>query len=892
MKRRILCLLLALSLLVSVVPAVSAEESYQLKVTHVSETGVAVTGYSGELPEALVIPDTLEGCKVVGIYAMAFVGAPIKSVTIPDTVRTIQNDAFRRCRDLQAVDFGQGVESIGRYAFQNCDLQGLAVLPASLRSLDTAFDGNPGLEGIVLNSETVKLEGWLPSSAIIYIHESMPFSRWDRYARLEDFPYDVATAEVRTAGALRYVLHEGKAYVVKCTAASDEPIPAALEGCPVVGICPYAFEGLQPAFRVTIPDTVTWIGRGAFRGSGATVTALPKSLCKIDEYAMSGVTLLDGTVPDGVKKLPFCVFEDADIRQLSLPALDVIESEAFSRATVDTAEFRGPVRELEASAFNSIRTDCLAFPEGLEVIESGAFGSPYLKTLYLPSTVTKCDYMLDSSEWKSVAVYGYTDTPVYDYCLYYGVTFVDRETGIEYTKPHETRLNGVRYLVYPNQYAAVVGTELGCPEELVIPETVEGLPVTRALDWAFSNSGARSITLPDTLTTLYDMAFAGNPNLESVRLSENLTYVGSYCFDDCPKLRFLYIPASVTTLDEEFSETFLAVEAGSYAEEYCKTHRNRYLIMDANTEYAYEGNCICTVEDGRAELIAYVGHYGKSIEVPDTVEGYPVVGIAPEAVYVGSYSTTLYLGRNVEYVGENCLSGTGLHELHTYPALTSLPESILPSYGKIYGFAGTYAEDYANAHDLLFIPNDGVPFTDVAQDSWYFPWVYSCYWSGFMSGTTPTTFAPDKTASRAMLVTVLWRMTGCDYSSMDLPFSDVKAGVYYHDAVAWALENGVVNGVSATKFAPNDAVTREQTAAILFRMAGMMGLDVESFAPLHRFSDGNDASPYARSALMWAVEAGILQGDTNGLLKPRGKTTRAQLAAILVRFAAWAEEQA
>ena len=159
-----------------------------------------------------------------------------------------------------------------------------------------------------------------------------------------------------------------------------------------------------------------------------------------------------------------------------------------------------------------------------------------------------------------------------------------------------------------------------------------------------------------------------------------------------------------------------------------------------------------------------------------------------------------------------------------------------------------------------------------------------------MYGTSGTTFSPDSTASRAMLVTVLWRMLGGrtpEYSH----FADVNPESWYYAAVNWAAENGVVYGVGPNRFAPDQSVTREQTAAILFRLADAMELPVDSFAPLGGFRDADQASDYARSALMWAVDAGIMQGNDKAMLRPRGTATRAELAAMLVRFIAWCEKE-
>ena len=134
-----------------------------------------------------------------------------------------------------------------------------------------------------------------------------------------------------------------------------------------------------------------------------------------------------------------------------------------------------------------------------------------------------------------------------------------------------------------------------------------------------------------------------------------------------------------------------------------------------------------------------------------------------------------------------------------------------------------------------------------------------------------------------MLVTVLHRAAGTPAAAAPAPFTDVAAGAWYAEAVAWAYENGIVNGVSADRFAPDALITREQLVAILFRYAG----DDGQRAPLAVFPDAPEISAYARDAMSWAVAHGLINGIDRGgsvTLSPRGGAARAQVAAILMRF--------
>ena len=158
------------------------------------------------------------------------------------------------------------------------------------------------------------------------------------------------------------------------------------------------------------------------------------------------------------------------------------------------------------------------------------------------------------------------------------------------------------------------------------------------------------------------------------------------------------------------------------------------------------------------------------------------------------------------------------------------------------------------------------------------------YSNGLMNGTDETHFAPDKPLTRAMLVTVLYRLEGEPRVSGITSFGDLEAGQYYLDAVCWAQINGIANGISDTEFAPNDNITREQIAAIMFRYAQYKGMDtVTSEENLH-FADRSEISEYAVSAMNWAVGTGLMNGKSTTTINPKDNATRAEIAAILHRF--------
>lgn len=176
-----------------------------------------------------------------------------------------------------------------------------------------------------------------------------------------------------------------------------------------------------------------------------------------------------------------------------------------------------------------------------------------------------------------------------------------------------------------------------------------------------------------------------------------------------------------------------------------------------------------------------------------------------------------------------------------------------------------------------------VPFDDVAETAWYHEAVAYVYEIGLTSGTGIKTFSPDVTTTRGMIVTILHRLEGTP-SANSTVFSDVASGKWYSEAVNWASSKDIVNGYGNGKFGPEDTITREQMAAILYRYARYKGYDVSASTSLSKYTDASQISSYAVESMVWANAAELITGTTNTTLSPKGSATRAQVAVILMRF--------
>lgn len=188
-------------------------------------------------------------------------------------------------------------------------------------------------------------------------------------------------------------------------------------------------------------------------------------------------------------------------------------------------------------------------------------------------------------------------------------------------------------------------------------------------------------------------------------------------------------------------------------------------------------------------------------------------------------------------------------------------------------------------------PVEPLPFVDVAAEDWYGDAVAAVYARGLMTGTAEDTFAPELAATRGMVVSILHRLAGSPTVSAEV-FEDVAVDDWYGQAVAWAANEGIASGTSAETFSPNAAVTREQLAALLCNFAAQQGMDTTARSDFSNFDDAATVSDWAQDAVSWAHAEGLLAGTSATTLSPQGEATRAQLAAMLVRFSDYLENAA
>lgn len=337
---------------------------------------------------------------------------------------------------------------------------------------------------------------------------------------------------------------------------------------------------------------------------------------------------------------------------------------------------------------------------------------------------------------------------------------------------------------------------------------------------------------------------------------------------------------------------------GSALSEFTNGKKSGWMYT-VNGKHPNQGLKNWTLNDGDVVIWHYVNDY--SCEVADWFNDsqYPSLGdgsyynswlrardIAPEQYVQQLLAKILTVGKHGTVEPKLTFQHIGKSVTFTFKPDTGYKVKDVKVDGKSVGAVTTYTVDKLTVSTRIEVTftNGKLPFTDVRESDWFYDDVVFAYENGLFSGTSDTTFSPNTSMTRAMLVTVLYRLEGQPAVNGRSGFSDVQYNGYYEDAVTWAADNGIVNGTSTSTFSPNVNVTREQMAAILYRYAQYKKYNTAASSSLNSFSDHTSVSGYAEASLQWSVAEKLVNGS-NGKLMPTGNASRAQVAAILHRFA-------
>ena len=627
-----------------------------------------------------------------------------------------------------------------------------------------------------------------------------------------------------------------------CTGLTNVTIPDSM-----TSIDSYTFNGCTGLTNVTIPDSVTSIGGGAFYGcTGLTSVTIPDSVTNIGSYAFRGCTGLTSiTIPDSVTSIDDYAFADCT----GLASITV----SSGNKNYDS---RNNCNGIIETATNKLISGCknTDIPDSVTSIGDNAFcGCTGLTSITIPDSVT------------SIGIFTFTD------CT--GLTSVTIPNSV--TSIGDFVFGGCTGLTSiivegdnPNYSSDVSGvlfnkekTELiCCPGGMVGSYTVSN-SVTSIAEFAFSGcAGLTSIIVEgdnpnyssDVSGVLFnkektELICCPGGKTGSYTIPDSVTSIGNCAFEGCTGL------TSVCFLGD-------APEIGYSVFQILDDESDAYINIPGLTLYYIEGKSGWTTPTWGEEEYPTAVWDGVNIPQPHT-HSYTAVVTAPTCTEKGYTTYTCACGDSYK---KDFVSALG-HDFKD----------------------GTCTR--CGASDPNYKPVDPTPeatFTDVSETAWYKNSVDYAVEHGLMNGTGTNTFEPESTMTRAMLVTVLWRYAGAPKPGAN-PFTDVPNGKWYTDAVAWAAENGVVNGVGDGKFEPDGSVTREQMATILYRYAQKTGIDTSKHTELSAFPDASRVSAYARTPMQWIVAEGVIGGSReNGQdwLNPQGNATRAEVATILMRF--------
>ena len=844
----------------------------------------------------IVIPDS-----VTSIGAGSFYGcASLTEITIPNGVKEIASSTFSGCRSLTDVIIPEGVQRIGHDAFNACKTLTNISIPDSVEKIEylafygSAFDSDPA--------------SW--PDGVLYV------DNWVVDA------YNVGDSVALRAGTR--------------------------------GIAEYAFEYRSSFTSITFPESLTYIGRGAF------------SNC----YKLGSVELPDGVVSIGDNAFDNC----SSLKSVTIGrGLETIGAKAFNTDGLLTSITVDPGNPNFSSTnnvvFNKDQTELVLcscgktgeyqIPDSVKHIDDYAFyACEKLTGVIIPS---------------SVASIG---NSAFYQCSISSISIPDSVTTIDnWAFGSCSGLNSVTIGSSVESLGEAAFHSCSSLTEVTLPDSVKSIGIG-----VFNGCNSlEAVTLSNQLESISDSAFFDCRSLKNIEIPDSVTLIENYAFGRCNHLEYVTIPASVTSISDLAFYNCEALKEirgyrGSAAEEYAERHGYSFTVMDSDpcasghafgewtlstaptcTESGQESRTCSRCGETEMRTVAALGHTwdnGKVTKEPTETQtgvrtftctrcGETRTEIIPATTHVHSYTAqtvaptcteqgyTLHtcsgcgdsyqdsfvapLGHNFGGWGETkaatCTAPgeeartckrCGEKETrtipakgHDYRASVTAPTCTKPGYTthtcSACGDSYRDAETPALGHDF----QDGVctrcgekdpdvtlnPFKDVKEDAYYAAPVAWAVENGITNGTSSTTFSPDKTCTRAQVVTFLWRAEGePEPESAANPFNDVKPEAYYYKAVLWAVEKGITNGTGPNAFSPDKGCTRGQVVTFQWRAAGQP----EPKGKSNPFTDVSSDAYYSK-AVLWAVEKGVTKGTSTDKFSPDSTCTRGQIVTFLYR---------
>lgn len=834
-------------------------------------------GDSAFTGSGVVDGDLPEGLTYLGDKAFSNCTG-LTSITLPSTVETYGPNIFYGCSNVTYVELPQNMEKIPNGLLWSCTSLKRIYIPSSVREIGNAAFYSSGIEKLNLPDGLQKIEPWAFCST-----------------KLKEI---IIPDSVGTIGFRAFIYCDG---VENCVVGS---------GVKEIGQDAFYFWNNKFEDQTGVMHAKTTEQAKLLRYSGygheILINGAPYTSYFGGQFAVDGISYMPTS--DTTVRVT-AISDDAKTETFSIPATVTNEGDGRTYAVTELAD-----RLLFQN--QSVLT-MLDLPDTIEKTGDRTFDQ-----MFNVRTFGKLPANLKSVGYQSFGYLGWEmrleqqglipawQTDVLDIpgsiefmaqCAFAGNRYKTINVG-----------EGITYLSYYSLYGNKEAKEINLPSTL-----------KRVEESALYDCRNAKINLPDSLEYIGKSAFAGDLDGETIHLPENLQYLGDTAFgtqmytaDYSSKYwvgpTTIYLNGSLSNIGARVFRPDAKVIA------VLNSQRNKVagftdlnelptVIWDGKTDIGYnDGSCI--PEGVTVTLRGNVTIDGKlCIEGKLIVPHDAKLTITKDAVILGE-DNIVYEGCKHEHVKENIVPATctesGSKTVVCEDCGETLSTEVIPAKGHSFGDwtvtkEATCFEDGEETRTCsvcqavetrpIFANSDHCPskaFSDLDADAWYHEGVDYALTNGLMNGVGGGKFEPDGQLTRAQLVTVLYRAAGePDTGKQVNPFTDVADDTWYTKAVIWAANNGIVNGVAKNTFAPDDSITREQIAAMLYRYAGAEAAKEDK---LSAFPDAAKTSDWAKEALNWAVASGLINGvaDANGTasLEPQATATRAQIATILMRW--------
>lgn len=838
---------------------------------------VEFIGDSAFSGSGVVDGDLPEGLTYLGDKAFSNCTG-LTSITLPSTVETYGPNIFYGCSNVTYVELPQNMEKIPNGLLWSCTSLKRIYIPSSVREIGNAAFYSSGIEKLNLPDGLQEIEPWAFCST-----------------KLKEI---IIPDSVGTIGFRAFIYCDG---VENCVVGS---------GVKEIGQDAFYFWNNKFEDQTGVMHAKTTEQAKLLRYSGygheILINGAPYTSYFGGQFAVDGISYMPTS--DTTVRVT-AISDDAKTETFSIPATVTNEGDGRTYAVTELAD-----RLLFQN--QSVLT-MLDLPDTIEKTGDRTFDQ-----MFNVRTFGKLPANLKSVGYQSFGYLGWEmrleqqglipawQTDVLDIpgsiefmaqCAFAGNRYKTINVG-----------EGITYLSYYSLYGNKEAKEINLPSTL-----------KRVEESALYDCRNAKINLPDSLEYIGKSAFAGDLDGETIHLPENLQYLGDTAFgtqmytaDYSSKYwvgpTTIYLNGSLSNIGARVFRPDAKVIA------VLNSQRNKVagftdlnelptVIWDGKTDIGYnDGSCI--PEGVTVTLRGNVTIDGKlCIEGKLIVPHDAKLTITKDAVILGE-DNIVYEGCKHEHTREIVVEATctesGSKTVVCEDCGETLSTEVIPAKGHSFGDwtvtkEATCFEDGEETRTCsvcqavetrpIFANSDHCPskaFSDLDADAWYHEGVDYALTNGLMNGVGGGKFEPDGQLTRAQLVTVLYRAAGePDTGKQVNPFTDVADDTWYTKAVIWAANNGIVNGVAKNTFAPDDSITREQIAAMLYRYAGAEAAKEDK---LSAFPDAAKVSDWAKEALNWAVASGLINGvaDANGTanLEPQATATRAQIATILMRW--------